>query len=87
MTLDDLTSERQSALAHLNLCRRLRDLANADISAANRHGESVALETLDVYDHLTDAEAAAVKAYARACHAVEAEQKRRAGLTNPEPQP
>lgn len=87
MALEGLTSERQTALTHLNLCRRLRDLIAADISAANRHGESVALETLELFDRLTNTEFAAVNAYARACDAVEGEQNRRAGLTTQEPRP
>lgn len=87
MTLDELTNKRQTALAHLNTCRRLRDAVRADISAANQHGEQVAPETLDLYEYLTDTETAALRAYTSACSTVDAEQNRRAGLTNPEPQP
>ena len=71
---------RQTAGAHMSLCRRLCVTVQRDIAEANEHREAVDPATLDLYERLLDDERAAAQKYRVAADAVDALYARRAGL-------
>lgn len=71
---------RQTAGAHMSLCRRLCATVQRDITEANEHREAVAPATLELYERLLDDEKAAAHAYRLAADTVDAMYARRAGL-------
>lgn len=81
MTLEQLKDMRQRALAHLNVCRLVRNAVVNDIDNANKADEFVHMDTLDLYDYLADAEEKARWTYAQSCAAVFAHLDQLAGIT------
>ena len=86
MNMEQLKDARQRALAHLNICRTVRNAVVNDIDSANKADELVSLETLDLHDYLVETEDRAVRLYAQACAAVDAHLDQLAGITR-EPRP
>ncbi len=78
--MTDTEKARALAGAHLDATRRTRSALLAEIADANKARNPVHQQTLDLADYLADAEAAAAAEYARLCAAVDAEQRRRAGI-------
>lgn len=71
MTLEQLEAQRHQALCHLNVTRQARRMVMADIHRANETSELVSPDTLDLADHMSCYESAAVRIYSNACKAVD----------------